>query len=99
MNLFFKIRRAARRKLLRSLQPCEEMVPLLSGSLDRRLSLWEKVNVKLHIMVCAWCGHYLSHIRLISNLLCLHPDEPTLGSDSLSAEARERIRRSLKNLN
>ena len=97
MNLFFKLKRAVRRKLLRSLQPCQEMVPLMSESLDRRLSLWESLNLKLHLMVCAWCVHYLRQIRMISDLLCLRPEDPALSPDSLSVEARERITRELKN--
>ena len=98
MNLVFKLKRAVRRKLLRTLQPCQEMAPLLSESLDRRLSLWESLNVKMHLMVCAWCVHYLRQIRLISDFLCLRPEDSALSPDSLSVEARERISRELKDL-
>ena len=86
-----------RRKLLRRLQPCQEMVPLMSQSLDRRLNLIERVKLKLHLLVCAWCCRYLTQIGLIRNIIrdvSDHEDDnPTAG---LSSKARERIGRSLQ---
>lgn len=70
MKTFYsKIRTAVRRWLLRSLQPCRQMVPLMSQSMDRRLGLWEYVQLKLHLWVCTWCAHYLKQIKFFRQLL------------------------------
>lgn len=95
MNILFNLRRAARRKLLQKLQPCREVVPLMSESLDRRLTWWESINLKLHLWVCSWCARYLSQIQMLSDFLGLGAEECEVSSETLSAEARERIRRSL----
>ena len=69
MNAYQKIRTAVRRGLLRSLQPCRQMVPLMSESMERRLRLRESIELKLHLLVCAWCARYLKHIEFIRQLL------------------------------
>ncbi len=69
MNLYSKARRAFRRWLLRSLKPCQYMVSLMSESLDRPLSLGEKLQLKLHLIVCTWCARYLSQISFMRQLL------------------------------
>jgi hypothetical protein len=97
VNVVFNIRRAARRKLLKTLQPCGDFVPLMSESLDRRLTMRESIYLKLHLWVCSWCVRYLSQIRMIRDLFCLRDEDSEFGSETLSLDARERIRRSLKN--
>jgi hypothetical protein len=69
LEAFFTIRKAFRRWLLRSLQPCEAMVPLMSESMDRALKLDEWVRLRLHLIVCAWCKRYLKQINFLRQLL------------------------------
>jgi hypothetical protein len=45
------------------------MVPLMSESMERRLRLRESIELKLHLLVCAWCAHYLTQIKFIRRLL------------------------------
>lgn len=45
------------------------MVPLISQSMDRPLGLRERLQVKLHLLLCAWCGRYLMQIKLLRQLL------------------------------
>jgi hypothetical protein len=71
------------------------MVPLISGSLDRPLNLLERLKLKLHLMICAWCSRYLRQIKLIGRVLQLRADECDVPSVELSNEARERIRKSI----
>ena len=71
------------------------MVPLMSQSIERRLSLIERLKLKVHLMICAWCTRYLSQIKLIGRVLELRADECEMPLVELSNEARERIRRSL----
>jgi hypothetical protein len=45
------------------------MVPLMSESMDRRLSLREWLQLRLHLAVCAWCARYLKQIKFLRTLL------------------------------
>jgi hypothetical protein len=69
MSLTFKIRRFLRHWLLRRQKPCRELVPLLSESLDRRLSLRERLELRLHLFVCAWCARYLEQIKFLRSAI------------------------------
>lgn len=73
MSLTFKIRRFFRHWLLRRLKPCSEIVPLLSESLDRRLAPGDRIEVRLHLFVCAWCARYLKQIKFLRSLLRERP--------------------------
>lgn len=64
-----KIRSALRRWLLRRLKPCNEIVPLLSESLDRRLAPADQIELRLHLFVCAWCARYLKQINFLRRIL------------------------------
>jgi hypothetical protein len=69
LKAYSKIRKAFRRRLLRSLQPCSQMVPLMSESIDRPLGAWESLQLRLHLYVCTWCARYLEHIKFFRQLL------------------------------
>jgi hypothetical protein len=51
------------------LQPCRNMVPLMSESMDRRLRVDEWLQLKLHLAVCALCARYLKQIKFLRQLL------------------------------
>src|ERR1041385_2860703 len=94
VKAFITTRKVFRRWLLKSLQPCKKMVPLMSESMERSLKLSEWVQLRLHLIVCAWCARYLKQIRFVSQLL--HDDVMTTNSFVvLNTDARERITRSI----
>ena len=92
-----KSKHAVRFWLLRRLPPCEQTVKVLSESLERKLTLRERVLVKLHLWVCMWCVWYLEHLQLVrSSLRAETSPEHTLSSTpGLTDDARERLKRSL----
>jgi len=70
----------------------------MSESLDRPLSISERMKLKLHFIVCAWCGLYLKQLTTIRSVarMCNNDSQTT----RLSAEARDRITRCVnKDLN
>lgn len=86
-------------RLLRWQPPCQEMVPLMSQSLERTLGLREYLSLQLHLLVCVWCVRYLKHLKFLRHVLrhkadC--PSEDALPSLSLSAAARVKITLSIK---
>jgi hypothetical protein len=78
------------------LPPCNQIIRIGSEALDRPLTLPERVQVKLHLLICEWCERYLRQARLLRETLPHHPEDvEKTPSAKLSPDARDRIRRSL----
>ncbi|MGH9905078.1 MAG: hypothetical protein ACRD8U_05760, partial [Pyrinomonadaceae bacterium] len=95
---YTKSKRAVRQWLLRILQPCRQMVPLMAESMDRRLGVSEYLKLRLHLLVCAWCTRYLKQIKIIRHIMRLQsPMDPSAGESemSLAPEALQRIAKAL----
>ena len=69
MSFAFNIKRSLRLWLARKLKPCRDVVPLLSKSLDHRLTPGERIEVRLHLFVCALCARYLEQIKFLRSVL------------------------------
>jgi hypothetical protein len=69
--------------------------------MERPLTVRERINLKVHLWICAWCQWYLEHLQVIRETARAKADEPPdfLSSAALSSEARERIRRRITNQN
>jgi hypothetical protein len=97
-GIYNKIRHEIRYFLLRRLPTCQSITSLMSESLERPLSIRERVILNLHLLVCAWCLWYLDHLKQIRQILQSDSTETAVelsNTISLSAEARERIKRRL----
>jgi hypothetical protein len=98
LKLYHKATHAVRWFLLRRLPTCKETVALMSQSLERPLTLRERVLLKLHLWVCIWCVWYLEQLRLMRAALQTRAAQVLINDSSaptLSAEARARIKRAL----
>ena len=97
LKFYFKIRRQFRRWLLRSSQPCRQLVPLMSESLERRLSIAERFRMRIHMIVCDWCRRYLEQIGLLHQVMQVDGASQMTEATPvhLSAEARKRMIASL----
>jgi hypothetical protein len=74
---------------------CKEASQLVSQSLDRRLSLSERLGLRLHLLVCDACTTFARQMRFLRVVAS------TLATDvaqTLPADARERIQRALARL-
>ena len=99
-GLYDRAIHAVRYFLLRRLPTCKQMAPVMSESLERRLTLRERATLKLHLWVCVWCVWYLEQLRTMRSALrarAAHEEEAgeVDSAVKLSEEARERIRRAL----
>jgi hypothetical protein len=45
------------------------MVSLMSESMDRPLGIRERLQLKLHLVVCTWCVRYLNQLNFMRQLL------------------------------
>jgi hypothetical protein len=96
LRAYDKIKHAVRWWLLRRLPACKQIVKVISESMERKLSLRERITVKLHLWICLWCVWYLEHLNLMRDTIRTKTSqEPNLDSSSLpplSPEARERMK-------
>ena len=80
---------------------CKDVTRLLSESMDRSLPLGKRVGVRLHLLICTFCSRYERQLLLIREtvrrLAATDEARGSLAGESLSEEAKERIRSSLRN--
>jgi hypothetical protein len=82
-------------------EDCKTVSPLFSDALDRKLSLLEKLRVRLHLFTCGACLNYVSNLEFMHEVF--HAQEECLENEkihvSLSPEAKERIKEKLRTQN
>lgn len=44
---------------------CREVSKLLSEARERRLGLWERISLKLHLMMCDGCNNFRKQLDFI----------------------------------
>jgi len=67
--------------------------------MDRQLSQFEWVGLRLHLILCAWCRRYGHQLRFLRTTT--QPCEEHQVADpqqTLSMEARERIKQKLQSM-
>jgi hypothetical protein len=80
---------------------CKDVTKLVSESMDHTLPLGKRIGVRLHLIICKFCTRYARQLLLIRETArrlaatMEAPGEPF--RETLSVEARERIRESIKN--
>jgi hypothetical protein len=80
--------------ILRTLPPCKEIAKIISASLDRPLSLRERLVMRLHLVACKPCTRYFEQSHFLSHATHVLDDrlKDDVFSGRLSDEARERIK-------
>jgi len=79
-------------------EDCKNVSPLFSYAYDRKLSLIEKLRVRLHLYTCGACLNYVSNLKFMHEVFHVqgeHCDNEKIHV-SLSAESKERIKTALK---
>ncbi len=94
---------ALRYFLLRRLPPCRQITVLMSESMERPLTLRERVTLRLHLWVCIWCVWYLEQLHVLRRAVGARAVQTAAAADdeissaiTLSTEARERIKQALR---
>ena len=72
---------------------CEDADRMMSDSLDRRLSWSERAALGGHVFVCRSCRRVRKQLRTLRQAMRSSLD----GIETLSPDARDRIRAALKN--
>jgi len=96
VNLFDKIKSGCA-----ALSPdCREAARAQSEALDHPLPPAKRLGLWLHLLLCKWCRRYGNQIRILHHAAHEHHEELTEAApDKLSRDARERIKRRLREKN
>ena len=76
---------------------CKDVTRLLSESMDRSLPFGKRIGVRFHLLICKFCARYKRQLVLIRQTARLLVATEDIPGETLSAEARERIRDALAN--
>ncbi len=76
--------------------PCSEIARLASESLDRDLPLASRIALRSHLVYCSACRLYLRQARRMREAMRSLAGRDPQGSPGLSDEARERIKKALR---
>jgi hypothetical protein len=80
---------------------CKDVTQLLSESMDTSLPIGKRIGMRLHLLMCKFCSRYERQLLLIRETVRRivateeKPGEPS--GETLSEEAKARIRNSLRN--
>ena len=98
-NVFQKMKMEATFWLGRRLPTCKELTFWMSESLEQKLSLRQKMVLKLHYLICVWCKRYNEQIHALRDISRSYAAEDSrlseASSTTLSPEARERLKQAL----
>ena len=83
---------------------CKEATRLISEGLDRRLPFWQRMGLRMHVMMCGACSTYKRQIESLHRLILRkvraeRPSEPQAQNAdplALSSEKRTQLRRILR---
>ncbi len=78
---------------------CKEVTRMVSESLDRKLPLYQRIGVRIHLLMCKFCSRFKKQLLFLREAIRLHVErgKDTELSTKLPPEARERIRKSIQN--
>ena len=76
---------------------CREVTRLVSESLDRELPLYQRIGLRIHLLMCKFCGRYRKQLLILRETIRSHAmyDEEADSSVSLTPESRKRMKEAL----
>ena len=96
--MFGKIKNGFNRMVWKLLPSCKDITALISRSMEKDLSLREKMVMKTHLYTCIACRRYLTQLEFMSEVLGKQEAKIENGeyAPRLSSEASERLKNALK---
>ena len=79
---------------------CREVSKLVSESMDRQLPLGQRIQLRMHLMLCRLCAGFAQQTRLLRQAARQQSEQSAADvstpGTTLSEEARERIKAALR---
>lgn len=99
MSLYAKVRWQFILWAAKRLPPCCHVAHQLSDALQKKPSLRERIVIRSHLFVCDWCTRYAVQLELMQTAVRNRDtavEQGMVPRQPLSNDARERLRRTLK---
>lgn len=74
MKIVERLRHALIYRLAARLPDCKTITALMSRSLDENISLWERLKMHLHKLMCRACSRYLTQIRFLRRAMQINEE-------------------------
>ena len=74
MKIVERLRHALIYRLAARLPDCKTITLLMSRSLDENISLWERLKMHLHKLMCRACSRYLTQIRFLRRAMQINEE-------------------------
>ncbi|MDX1930237.1 MAG: hypothetical protein SFV81_27160 [Pirellulaceae bacterium] len=68
---------------------CRDITKLISDTTERDLTLWERIDLRTHLILCGFCRRFQANVRALRRLAA---GQDSSLSMKLSNEAKARIR-------
>ena len=77
---------------------CNEISKKVSESFDRSLPLYQRMMIRIHLMMCKYCFRFKKQLVIIREAIRSETENAAGPKESsvLSSDARDRIKRSLQ---
>ena len=78
---------------------CKAVTRMVSESLDRKLPFYQRMGIRMHLLMCKLCSRYQRQLLLLRETIRLQAasSEDIESAIVLPPGARERIKRSIRN--
>lgn len=78
---------------------CSDISRLVSDSMDRKLSFYQRLGIRIHLMMCRYCARYRKQLFFLRKAIRFHSETAVdeKPSTNLSDESRNRIKRAIQN--
>ncbi len=78
---------------------CKEITRMVSEALDRELPFYQRIGIRMHLLMCKLCSRYRRQLLLLRETIRLQAasSEDIESAIVLPPGARERIKRSIQN--
>ena len=74
---------------------CRDIAKLLSDSLEKDLPWLQRVEIRMHLMICYVCRRYWKQLRFLHGCMRRYYEEEHTCEKCLSQEAKERIQNAI----
>ena len=80
---------------------CKDITKLISDSMERKLSFWQRIDLRTHLILCGFCRRFQANVLALrklatSELALSEKTEVASGKPILSVEAKTRIRDAIR---
>lgn len=75
---------------------CKDITKLISDSMERKLSWWQRIDLRMHLILCGFCRRFQANVLVLRKLVTSEKLYDGPEKAKLSVEAKARIRNAIR---